>query len=150
MLKIASLAIVLLVGAGFAYVRLAPVNAEKFHVDPETAKDPSVRGYVFVRDGADITPPSFDMTRADLAAKVEAVILATPRTVKLAGDLATGHASYVTRSGLWGFPDIASVKITDAGEGASKLVLLSRQIYGIEDLGVNKARVENWLQALAS
>lgn len=147
-LKFIGAACVIAVAAALAYVRLMPINQAVFHVDPETVERPSIRGYVLLRDGADITPPVFDETKEALATRLEQIILATPRTQKQAGDLTGDFASYVTRSRFWGFPDVATVKIVPSENGASKLLIYSRQVYGLEDLGVNKARVDGWLTAL--
>ena len=128
-----------------AFVRLAPLDIGRFHLDPETADRPKPRGQFLVREGGDAEPVTVDLPRAALAAQLDAVILATPRTTRLAGNLEEGYASYVTRSGLWGFPDVASVKIVEDAGGGAAVLILSRQVYGIEDFGVNRARVEGWL-----
>ncbi|MEM9583964.1 MAG: DUF1499 domain-containing protein [Pseudomonadota bacterium] len=147
-LKYALLALFVFMGLAMAYVRLMPLNEARFHMDPETAERPSVRGHILVRQGADISPPEFELSKHELAQRVEELILTTPRTSRLAGDLTDSFASYVTRSGFWSFPDIASVKIVAGAEGKTQLLILSRQVYGVEDLGVNRARVEGWLSAL--
>ena len=148
MLKIIALVIACLLIAGFAYVRLAPLDAATLHVDPEGAPKPSNPGHAFLRASGDIEPSVYDLVRTELAQKLEAIILGTPRTIKLAGDLDTSFATYVTRSKLWGFPDIASVKIIDAGQGKSSALIFSRQRYGYADLGVNLKRVQDWLAKL--
>ncbi|WP_298357188.1 DUF1499 domain-containing protein [uncultured Litoreibacter sp.] len=135
--------------AGAYFVRSKPLDTASLHIDPETAERPGVPGHVLLRAGADIEPPVYEMDASALALRVEAVILSTPRTEKLAGELADGYASYVTRSALWGFPDIASVKVVEAGEGKSSLIVLSRLRYGQMDMGVNRARVEDWLAQLS-
>ena len=52
--------------------------------------------------------------------------------------------TYVTRSKWMGFPDYATVK-----QSGEVLELWSRLRFGTMDQGVNKARVERWLAALA-
>ena len=147
-LKYGVLALALLLAAAVAYVRFAPLDVAGLHVDPETAERPRPRGQFLVRVGGDLEPRVFEGPTNALTRQLQRVIAATPRTELLAGDLATGHASYVTRSGLWGFPDVASIKVVDIGDGTSSALILSRQVYGIEDLGVNKARVLGWLDQL--
>ncbi|MEM0922633.1 MAG: DUF1499 domain-containing protein [Pseudomonadota bacterium] len=55
--------------------------------------------------------------------------------------------TFVQRSKLVGFPDFLTVKSVPVAGGAS-LVVYSRSQYGYSDLGVNKARVEDWLSKL--
>lgn len=130
---------------GMLFVRFVPLNAEALHVDPQTAPVPDVPGHALIR-GEDA--PRYEMARDDLAAKLDAIIAATPRTRKLAGDLSTGHATYVTRSRLWGFPDVANVAVVENADGTVSPVILSRLRYGYDDMGVNAARVQDWLDQL--
>jgi uncharacterized protein (DUF1499 family) len=69
--------------------------------------------------------------------------LATPRTRLIAGDVTSGMLTFQTRSALWGFPDQTTVAVT-----GDRLVIYGRLRFGSADLGVNKARVENWLAAV--
>jgi len=133
--------------AAMLYVRLTPVDARAYAVDPETVKVPGFSGHVLLRPGGDIEPVTFDMPAKTLAAQLEAIILATPRTERISGALEDGSATYVTRSAVWGFPDIASVKIVET-QGGSALRIFSRLRYGVMDMGVNRARVEGWLSQL--
>ncbi len=133
--------------AAMLYVRLTPVDARAYAVDPETVKAPGFSGHVLLRPGGDIEPATYALPPKTLAARMEAIILATPRTERIAGALEDGMATYVTRSALWGFPDVATVKIVET-EGGSALRIFSRLRYGAMDMGVNRARVEGWLSQL--
>ncbi len=146
-LKTVLIAIGLLVLATMLYVRLSPIDAAAVNLDPETVDKPGYPGHVLVRPDGDIAPKTYPVEPELLAARLEAIILATPRTDRVAGDLNTGVATYVTRSALWGFPDIASVKVV-AVEGGSTVLVFSRLRFGIADMGVNRARVEGWLSQL--
>lgn len=144
-------ALFLLIGislAGIVYIRLAPLDSGSHHLNPVETGKAGLPGHFLVRTDGDASAPSFEMSEAALAEKLEAIILSTPRTEKLAGDIATGHASYVTRSAIWRFPDIASVRIIENPDGSVSPVILSRLVYGKYDLGVNEARVRGWLQEL--
>ncbi|MCY4334859.1 MAG: DUF1499 domain-containing protein [Litoreibacter sp.] len=141
-----AVAVLALIGFG-AFVRFNPVNPDSFHVDPETVERPSYPGHVLVRPGGDIEPTQYADASAAVAERLEEVILSTPRTTLLAGNLQDGWASYVTRSSLWGFPDIASVKLVEV-DGGTELRVYSRLRYGYADMGVNRARVESWLSQL--
>lgn len=81
----------------------------------------------------------FDGESTDLADRIKAVALATPRTEQLNQMPMT----FVTRSRLAGFPDVTQVLI----EGQT-LTIHAHLVYGRSDLGVNKARVLGWLDRL--
>lgn len=133
-------------GAGFAgWVRLAPSDPARWHVDPLTAPDPVRPNFARVAPGEAV----FALPPAVLAARVEALALGWPRTRRLAGAPAEGWMTYVTRSALWGFPDYTSVRVLPAGDGGASLVALARARFGHSDLGVNRARLDGWLAALA-
>lgn len=148
MLKYLLFALIILIVGLFAFVRFSPLG-DDLHVDPEIAKAPKVSGHVLVRIDGRIDSPLYEMPAEDLAAKLEAIILETPRTSHFAGDIEDDFATYVTRSALWGFPDVANVKVVERGENRSEIVILSRLRYGAYDFGVNQTRVENWLEDLS-
>ena len=79
-----------------AYIRLAPSNPDRWHVDPSVASDPEHGGVLRKVVG-------------DLAT-LDAVIKTAPRVRILAGAVAEGHITYVTRSRVLGFPDYITVK----------------------------------------
>jgi uncharacterized protein (DUF1499 family) len=73
------------------------------------------------------------------------VALATPRTRLLAGSVATGKLTYVTRSRLFGFPDYTTVSLLLPEDGGpTYLHMFARLRFGLDDLGVNGARVRDW------
>jgi len=76
---------------------------------------------------------------ADALARTEALAEASPRTTRAAD----APAAFVTRSLLWGFPDVALIW----SDGVN-LHVHSHAVYGQGDLGVNAARVARWFQAL--
>lgn len=83
---------------------------------------------------------------ADPAAAFQAlalIITASPRTQPLAGDPAQGHVSFVTRSRLWGFPDVTNMWLD-----GDQLFAHGQAVFGQSDLGVNRARLTGWMQAL--
>ncbi|MFY0691178.1 MAG: DUF1499 domain-containing protein [Paracoccaceae bacterium] len=135
-------------GGLMGFVRLAPLDPAQLTVDPETAQAPPGSGHFLLRAGGDMEPPVFAMSARDLGAKLEQVILSTPRTSRLSGTLEEGVASYVTRSALWGFPDIASVRVIDTGDGRATFNILSRARFGGYDWGMNEARVRGWIDQI--
>jgi hypothetical protein len=56
---------------------------------------------------------------------------------------------YVERTPLFRFPDIINVQFLDAGNGTSTLVLHSASVYGYDDVGKNKERVEDLLKRIS-
>ncbi len=59
---------------------------------------------------------------------------------------------YVQRSARFRFPDIITVRFisvaTYHSESQSTLAIYSRSIYGEDDFGVNRERIEGWLKTL--
>jgi uncharacterized protein (DUF1499 family) len=121
-----------------AYVRLAPSDAGRWHVAPVAegvAGDVAVAGMnrATLLLAPDAGPP------ADLLARLDAVALATPRTVRLAGSVEEGRITWITRSALWGFPDYTTAEVRADG-----LFIEARSRFGQGDMGVNAARLRDW------
>jgi uncharacterized protein (DUF1499 family) len=123
---------------GSTWVRLAPSDPALWHTDP---RDGAAGGNAHV--ARSVVP----LAPAEALAALDAVALAEPRTVRLAGTPAEGRITYVTRSALWGFPDYTTVA-AEPGDGGTLLVIHARARFGRSDLGVNAARVGRWLAAL--
>lgn len=123
-------------------IRLAPVEADDWHVSPEAvwgAWDQVVpmTGGATLRLSRETGAPLALLLRMDRAA------LATPRTMRLAGSEQAGRVTWVTRSAFWGFPDITTAEVREDG-----LYVLARLRFGREDMGVNARRLERWLAAM--
>jgi hypothetical protein len=126
--------LVVLIAAGDAYVRLAPIDPARFAVDGRTKPPgdyPEAGGFQGARA---LTDPAAAMGALDR------IIRATARTQQVAGSVAAGHASYVTRSSLWGFPDVTTVWIS-----GDTLQIRGHLVFGTSDLGVNAKRIKGWL-----
>ena len=127
------------------YVRAAPSDPDRWHVDPLTVSAPDFPGYYLVRpSGGSTTGPGFDMTPGRLLQEFHRVATSAPRTEVLAGSVEAGHVTYVTRSAIIGFPDYVSVKAVEDDDGA-RLAVFSRLRFGRADLGVNRDRIERWM-----
>ena len=129
----------ILVAALQAYVRLSPMDAEVWHVDPFDAEAR--------KDGAALVRFSSSMSPTQTLEAFEAVALATARTQVLAGTPDSGRMSFITRSALWGFPDVTTIGVREAGEG-SEVAIFARLRFGKSDLGVNAKRVAAWRAAV--
>ena len=123
----------LLVIGGLAWIRLAPSDPAHWHADPKVTADQDLANGVRRRIPA--TSDSFQ--------DLHQLILETPRTDVLIGSPDEGKVTYVTRSLWFGFPDYTTIKAN-----GDVLELWARQRFGMEDLGVNKARVDGWLETL--
>lgn len=148
MLRIVFGIVVLLALGLMAYVRLSPNDPARWHVDPLTAGAPGLKnGYLLRPSGGDAVAPVYAMTPADLAAKIDAVARAWPRTRLFAGDPAQGWMTYITRTRIMGYPDFTTVKVLPAPGGAT-FAAFARARFGEGDFGVNKDRLTGWLAAL--
>ncbi|EKE45811.1 hypothetical protein OCGS_0037 [Oceaniovalibus guishaninsula JLT2003] len=126
--------IILLTGGVALWARSVPVPAATYHAKRDLAGPgdyPSAGGLAVMRDVAD---PKAAM--GDLDARIRA----TRRTVPLAGSVAEGHASYVTRSRIFGFPDVTNMWVEDG-----RLALSGHLVVGKSDMGVNADRLRGWL-----
>lgn len=138
------LSLALIAVAGFAaYVRLAPSDPARWNVDPS-------RFYVWDQgfgwnevvtqtNGAVLRMPASD----GLLARIDTIAMATPRTTRVAGSVKDGRITWVTRSALWGFPDYTTAQSAEDG-----VYLHARLRFGKSDLGVNAARLNDWLTKL--
>jgi uncharacterized protein (DUF1499 family) len=143
MRMILSITLALAVAAAvLAYLRLAPSNPALWHIAleprPPALGAPAAQ-ITALEGGAYVDVPLQDK----LLAQLDAIAMATPRTQRLAGSVASGHITWITRSALWGFPDYTTAQITPNG-----LTIYARLRFGRSDLGVNAARLRKWLAAL--
>jgi hypothetical protein len=122
-----------------AYVRLAPDVVARWHQPLEGM--PTAAGIVTEPGGARALVPMAD-GRAGLA-RLAAVAEASPRVRLLAGSVEEGRMTWVVRSVVWGFPDYVTAEAAPGG-----LRVWSRLRFGRSDLGVNRARLEDWLARL--
>ncbi|MEM0946679.1 MAG: DUF1499 domain-containing protein [Pseudomonadota bacterium] len=128
-----------------AYIRLAPTDVARWHTDP---------GLVGSDDAEELRPDGirvargFDAPPLEVLAQIERIARATQRTKKIAGSPEVGMITYQTRSALWGFPDFTTVAADPGQDGGTRLRIHARLRFGEGDLGVNQARVEDWLDRL--
>lgn len=146
----------LLIGGGLAWIRLAPSDPARWHVDPGhapasglTASPPDPGSVIRVRSGARANVAFFGTPPAAALEALDAVALATPRTRRLAGSPQEGRITWITRSAVFGFPDYTTAEVRVAGEMVT-VDLHARQRFGRKDAGVNEARLRDWLARLAA
>lgn len=136
-----------------AYVRLAPSDPVVWHVDPVTRLP--ANGLAVSRFGETpqvATTLNSAIVRVEVQgpqrvalARLDEVALATPRTERLAGSPEDGRITWVTRSALWGFPDYTTAQAITTDVATSEVTIFARSRFGRGDMGVNAARVRDWL-----
>ncbi len=97
---------------------------------------------------SDLAPPVFAMGARELRMAFRAAIGSEPLLERVAEDEAALSERYVQRSRWMRFPDTVVVRFYDLGEGRSTLALYGRSQIGHGDWGVNRARIERWLEKL--
>ncbi len=141
MLKYIVLGLIGAVVALMVYVRLAPLNGAEWHavnlpVGP-AGEFTTAGSHTVLRDVED---------GGQALRELDDIIMATPRTTRVAGSVDEGRITYVTRSAVMGFPDFTTIGVSTAeGRDEATLAIFGRQRFGKADLGVNKARINDWL-----
>ncbi|MBY8975647.1 DUF1499 domain-containing protein [Rhodobacteraceae bacterium NNCM2] len=140
-----------LAAAAWLWINFMPIDAGKWHVDPEIAIRPDrpnnvIAAPVGASVAAEIPSPVVASSPEDLLTRFGEIALAQPRVSEIStpGD---PYRTFVQRSALMGYPDFISVKAVPVDGGAA-LIVYSRSQYGHSDFGVNQARVNEWLSKL--
>lgn len=121
------------------WFRLAPSREAEWHVDVAAPGfQPGERWAAFCP-----APGSRWATSGepDLE-RMRQIAMDWPRTELAFGQPETELMTFITRSRLMGFPDYTTVGIRDG-----QLCMVARQRFGLEDLGVNAARLSAWSKA---
>lgn len=139
---------IILVVALVLWVRFAPNDPARWHVDPAVVTKTAKPNQFLMRDGGDTPAEMFDLPPEQLAAAFHEIAVAQPRVTVLAEDASDFWITYEQRSKLMGYPDFISVRIIPVAGGKSAVQIYSRSRFGKSDLGVNKARVTHWLGLL--
>ncbi|MBC7478511.1 MAG: DUF1499 domain-containing protein [Pseudorhodobacter sp.] len=137
--------------AAFAvWVRVAPSDPAVWNI-PVADSTPPTPGpcadkVVQVPRGARVTcllPAVPEKVLSDL----NGVASAADRTEVLAGTPEAGRMTWISRSRIMSFPDYITAEVSPT-KGGTRLDILSRQRFGSKDMGVNAARLRQWLAAL--
>ena len=92
--------------------------------------------------------PVFDVSVEQLRVRWREVLAAQPRVELVVEDEEGQQFDYVQRSARFRFPDIITVRFISVSPSQSTLAIYSRSVYGKSDLGVNRERIEGWLDIL--
>ncbi|MBT3071390.1 DUF1499 domain-containing protein [Rhodomicrobium sp. Az07] len=98
---------------------------------------------------SDIKPPVFAVSAHELRKAFGKAVASEPNLELVDADEGKLSARYVQRSALWRFPDTIEVRFVDVEDGRSTIAIYSRSLVGRGDLGVNKARIQRWIDKLA-
>ena len=96
----------------------------------------------------DATSPVYEVPRDVLRQAWLALMAAQPRVAHVGTSSNADQYDFIQRSKWLRFPDTITVKFIDLQEGQSTLAIYSRSHYGYSDLGVNRKRIESWLESL--
>ena len=135
------LILLIVCAVGALWIRFAPTDKDRWHVDPASTNDPAPRGYRLIGPEA----PRFQGTPDQVLTAVKDVALLRSRVRLLDGGLDEGMMTFVARSKYMGFRDYITVKAVPEGS-VTKLSVISRARYQIgSDWGINRMRLERWL-----
>jgi hypothetical protein len=132
-----------------AWIRLAPVDVATWNAPLPTdtrilegACADGVTSLTTISGGRSSCTLSDPPQR--ILARLDAVAMASPRTIRIAGSPEEGRITWETRSKLIGFPDYTTAQVTETS-GMTRLDIIARQRFGAGDMGVNAARLKDWL-----
>jgi uncharacterized protein (DUF1499 family) len=167
----ASLAVLVAIGAVFAYLALTsreesllarvyelafgspdlgPVDFETFRRSSRPNTALACPPGFCANAVADFDPGVFAVTEEELRRRFTAAALAEPRVVPVYRHAAPGLPTqdrYIQRSATMSFPDTIDVRFITLTERTSTLAVYSRSQVGYGDRGVNLARVKRWIEA---
>jgi hypothetical protein len=142
-MKIVIVLVLIAAAVLLGYIRLAPSDPQRWHIAlaprPAILAAPSLQ-VVTLTGGAYVDVPA----STDTLAKLDQIAMATPRTKRLAGSVAEGRITWITRSALFGFPDYTTAQVADG-----QITLYARLRFGNGDQGVNAARLGLWAAELS-
>jgi len=150
------LAVAAVIGALFVRGAIASHDPAEWHVDPFTISRPVspntyyVAPQSMVNATVDLESPVYAAPAKVMAKAFDDYVLTQPDVLRLSGTVDQAWFTYVQRTPVLRMPDYISVQFIDNEQGGSTMAIYSRSRYGYGDMGVNKARIDLWLQSLAS
>ena len=135
--------IVFLAIVGALWIRFAPHDVDRWHVDPADSAEPSGNGFRVIGDLA----PRFQGYLEIVLGTLTEIALAEPRVRLLDGGTDEGLVTFVARTKWAGFPDYVTFKAVQEGE-RTKIAAISRARYPGSDWGVNRERLDRWFAEL--
>lgn len=136
------------VWAMFGPADLGPVDFHSLQ-RPGTATDALAAPFDVTTAKIDISPPIYPMDAAALRRAFARAITLERRLTLVDIDDETATERYIQRSEKLRFPDTIVVRFLERPQGQSTIAVYSRSQIGRNDLGVNRARIERWLDRLS-
>jgi len=96
----------------------------------------------------DIVPPVFAADVRTLRTALARIVTSEPDMRLADADDLGPTERYVQRTPLMRFPDTIDIRFFERGEGRSTVAIYSRSQIGWSDRGVNRARIERFLERL--
>ena len=96
----------------------------------------------------DSTSKEFEVSAATLQKQWQVIMDLESSITLLQSSPNQAQWDYVYRTPYWQFPDVITVRFIALGPKRSTLAIYSRSVYGRDDLGANKARVQKWLHTI--
>jgi len=135
-------------GASGANGLPVPAPMDMAHLHRPDSRNTALAAPAGTAPAPDIAPPAYPVPATRLLQAVTDVTLAQSRTFPAATYPAGRQIHFVARSVWVNFPDLVTAQVDELGPDASTLTLYSRSVYGYSDLGVNRQRLNAWLDAL--
>ncbi len=139
--------VVIAIAGLLLYIRFVPSDPILWNIDPVVEGRTGPGRYLVRPEEGDVAGRVHDATPSELLAEFDEIAIAEPRTRRLAGSVEEGRITYITRSRIFGFPDYTSVAAVEQPGGAA-MAVYGRLRFGSSDMGVNRARIEDWLALL--
>jgi uncharacterized protein (DUF1499 family) len=102
----------------------------------------------FCPDAPDSEPPVFALAGARLRALVSEAALADPGVTLV--QTGPKQDRYLARTRLMRYPDTIVAEVIEQGPNLSTLALYSRSQIGRSDFGVNRRRIERWVERIGA
>ena len=150
------LAILFVIGAFYVRAVTSGHNAADWHIDPLVVELPTspnkyyVAPQSMVEATVTLEAPVYSIPASVVSRAFNDYVLSQPNASTISTSADELWITYVQRTPTLRMPDYITVKFIDLENGKSTLVIYSRSRFGYGDMGVNKARVDLWLQSLSS
>ena len=98
----------------------------------------------------DIVPPLYPISAERLREIVAGIAREDPETQIVYSARGEDQDRYVARTRLMRFPDTINVRIIPIAADAATVAIYSRSQIGYSDMGMNRKRIERWLDGIAA
>jgi Protein of unknown function (DUF1499) len=129
-----------------SFIRLAPADPAAWNQLPDLytwGTDGPYDAVIPMTGAASLRLSPSKGDPAELLSRLAVIAAETPRTTLVAGSPDDGRMTWETRSLIWGFPDYTTAEIRPDG-----LYIYARLRFGRSDMGINAARLTDWLSRL--